>query len=358
MPVLFSRLSMFFLLFSPWWLLAQPSLETVEKELQDLAHQVLYDDSLGTKIKRNKEFSSLLIETLRRPESYRYPFDSLKTISILQAEDNSFRIFTWHIVDKNYNQYYSKQYHYFFGLVQRRYEHDGQTDYLVIPLLDMQEAPAGVENMVLDNYNWFGAQYYPPKNSSGKLESYTLKFLDRANTPPGENIKEIKQDFYVLLGWNGNDQRSNIKLVEVMSFDPEDPEHIIFGADVFYFDMIPKYRAVFQYSEFAPFTLNYAKVKKGWFGLGKKEMIVYDHLAPPKYGTSPLEEVYNMGPDGSYDALYFYKRRGYFEWYRDVELADKFNNQYNRKQVEEMRERERKKLEEAGIILDPENNER
>ncbi|MEO0471990.1 MAG: hypothetical protein AAF206_20350, partial [Bacteroidota bacterium] len=114
--------------------MAQQSLPAVEAKLQALAQDILFHDSLTVKREKNREFAKILFETLKRPESFTYPFDSLKSISILEPADKSFRLFTWYIVDKNFNEYYSDQYSYHFGLVQRKYENKGETEYLVIPL--------------------------------------------------------------------------------------------------------------------------------------------------------------------------------------------------------------------------------
>ncbi|MEM8899672.1 MAG: hypothetical protein AAGC85_16275 [Bacteroidota bacterium] len=323
------------------------SLPSIEKKLATLADDILLHDSLSFKIQQNKEFTSLLINTLKRPESFTYSFDSLRTISILEPEDKSFRIFTWHIVDQNYREYFGDQYYYYFGLVQRKYvPTSGPVEYIVIPLIEMPTITKSIENTLLDNNNWLGAQYYPPKNINS-LPKHTLKYYGQ-KLVKGKPQK-IKQDFYVLLGWNGNDKKSNYKIVEVMTFDPDKKDKVIFGADVFYFDIIPKFRGFFKYSDNAPFTLNYGYVKSGPFKLFKKPMIIYDHLAAPKQKT--MKEIWEYGPDGSYDALSFFKRGGYFEWYRNVELAEKYNNKLKQKQLRELREGEQNKIKEAGIRL-------
>lgn len=296
-------------------LIAEQSLDEIETELAALAEDVLFHDSLDYKIKQNKKFASLLRKTLLRADSYSYPFEKLKSISILRSEDDAFRIFTWHIVDKNYTEFYGEQYHYFFGFVQRKYVEEGKSpEYLVIPLLEMAGVPQGIENMLLDNGNWLGALYYKPQNAE-KIPTLDLKYYDRKLSSSGKQ-KKIKKQFYVLLGWNGNDNRSNYKMVEVMSFDPEDKNRVIFGADVFYFNAIPKFRAIFNYSEYSPFSLNYNWVKTGKFS--KSNMIVYDHLGTPKGKQSEMKEVWEIGPDGSIDGLYFSKRKGIFEWKKDI----------------------------------------
>lgn len=326
----------------------QGSLASIEKRLSKLSSEILMGDSLELKLEYNKEFSKILFETLQRADSYTYPFDSLNTISILASDDNAFRIFTWHIRNHQNDVYFGEEAHYYFGFVQRKYlNSNGGIEYIVIPLMELDKIPGDVENRILDNEHWLGAQYYEPKYL-GKIPSYIFKqYTNRFYK--GKQVKE-KQKRYILLGWNGSDNTSNFKVVDVMSFDPNDKSRIIFGADIFYFDMIPKFRGIFKYSENAPFSLNYAYVKAGLFGLGKKIMIVYDHLAMPNQGAK-MQSLWEVGPDGSYDGLLYYKKGAYFEWYRNVKLAEKYNNKFNRKQMEAIREREKKKLEEAGIDL-------
>ena len=84
-------------------------------------------------------------------------------------------------------------------------------------------------------------------------------------------------------------------------------------------------------------------------------MIVYDHLGTPKPGDRRLTKVEEIGPDGSYDALYFYKKGGYFEWYRNVELADKYLSKLHRKQQAEIRKNQQAIVDrrEASASEDP-----
>ncbi|MEL7531962.1 MAG: hypothetical protein AAFN10_11665 [Bacteroidota bacterium] len=320
----------------PSLLQAQSSLGQVEEQLASYASSFLTDSSLQFKIAQNKQFSSLLLKTLQDPQSYEYNWEALESISVLRPEDNSFRIFTWFIVDKKLDEYYGPEYNYHFGVVQRKYidPETGKIEYIVIPLFEMNEVPKGVENELLDNNEWLGALYYLPKGQQ-YLPSYRLKYYSPERKRPNGKPKKIKQDFYLLMGWSGNDEKSNLKMVEVMSFDPKQKDRVTFGADVFYFDQIPKFRAIFQYSEYAPFSLNFNWVLNK--PLGKKQMIVYDHMGTPKAGDQKLKEIWDVGPDGSYDALYFYKRGGYFEWYRNVELAERYISKQYRKNQEEIR---------------------
>lgn len=325
--------------------------QAVERDLAGLSQVILNGDTLDVKMSANKVFSAQLFEALRDPASFDYRWDSLgQTVSILRPTDNSFRLFTWHIV----NESNRTQYYYYFGIVQRRLKkEDGSTEIILIPLIEMPQVPKGVENMILDNNNWFGAQYYLSRNENA-LQSYNLRYRERPRSSV-EKPKLIDNQFYLLFGWNGNDETSNFKLIETMSFDPADPTKVLFGAEVFYFDVVPKARAIFKYSDNAPFTLNTAYVRAGIFG--KKLMVVYDHLADPRknQATAAMQDSWEIGPDGSYDALEFRNGtrkfasgktgqsmavsdvKGYFQWRRNVVLAERYNDRKNAEKIEQQR---------------------
>lgn len=366
--------------------MAAKPLTEVEKELKKMAFDILNHDSVAYKISLNKKFAALLYETLQRPESYNYPFDSLKTISMLRADDNSFRIFTWYIESQNRKENYGKQEHYYFGFVQRVKKDVNNKDLIVIPLIESEGSVQSIEAEEMNSNNWFGALYYPMK-SNPTLPSLTFQYNEKTKNSK-EKPKKKKRKVYVLLGWNGGDNTCNYKLMDLISFDDEkDPKTAIFGASIIYYGRLPKYRVVFKYSEYAPFGFNTAKVKyAGLFGLKPKEMVVYDHLAVP-VKSNAMKEIWEMGPDGSYDALEINRRKGYIGWFKDVELQeegaptmsaakmkkiqasrekaakDMYGKDYKKfikeeeinkkeltvKDLQKIQEEERKKLEEAGI---------
>jgi hypothetical protein len=351
---------------------SQPSAELrkEERELAAMANTLLNNDSTDLKLELNKEFIERLTSLLQKPETYHYPFDSLKTVSILRPADDSFRIFTWYVADRaSIDTYYGSFAHYHFGLIQRKHlTPDGKEMIIVIPLMELDGIPKGFESIVTDNYNWLGALYYAPKGEKfiPSYDGFYYKLVStgesgmaqgkgtviqstfnpgkprtraykRINTLEVKGHKRVKQEvrYYVLTGWNGWDDRSSYKLVDVLSFDPEDSSKAIFGAPIFYFDALPKARGLFKYSDYASFTLNYGTVHRGPFNLRKERMLVYDHLAAPKY--SKPTDMYEMGPDGTHDALKYFKRYGgYFEWYRNVDVGEDTQNRKHRKEVEKL----------------------
>ena len=359
----------FLLLVTGQWMQATntASLERVEIELANMANDILNHADTDHKIEVNKRFIAKLSETLAKPESFNYPFDSLKTVSILQPEDKSFRIFTWYFVDLNDpDAFYAENAHYYFGLIQRKHiDPAGKTHYIVIPLMEMDKLPRGFESVVTDNAAWFGALYYPPKGEKnvpaydgyyyklvpkegevsenkgekeqvityipGKFKGRTLKEVDKLSYSNHKRVKESIR-YYMLMGWNGWDNKSNYKVMEVLSFDPQDSTRAVFGAPIFYFDQLPKARALFKYSDYSHFSMNVSYVKSGLFNMFKKKMVVYDHLSVPNKSRSG--EMYELGPDGTYDAVaWFGKYGGYFEWYRQVELAEKYQAKQHQKEM-------------------------
>lgn len=346
---------------------AGKSVAQVEEELAKIAFDILNHDSTDHKFEINKEFIVRMTDLLKRPESFGHPFESMKTVSRQTPEDNSFRIFTWYIVDRTPEAYYAENAHYYFGLIQRRHvDPSGKVHHIVIPLMEMDQIPRGFENIVTDNFDWFGALYYKPKHEKHLLaydghyyklvpkkgevkEStekeqtvtfikgrYKSRILSETSKLSYDNHKRVKESvrYYVLTGWNGWDNKANYKVFELLSFDPEDSTRAIFGAPIIYFGKIPKARALFKYSDVSHFSLNTGYVKRGPFNLGKRQMLIYDHMAVPE-NTRPSEK-YELGPDGTYDALSYYPRYGgYFEWYRKVETADNYESRQHRKEMAE-----------------------
>lgn len=368
------RSSAFALLFVMFWMTGMAnhdqtvlSLEEEEKELVKMANDILRHEDTDHKIEVNKKFINKLTEVLKRPESFNYPFDSLKTVSKLQPQDNSFRIFTWYFIDlPTPDAFYAENAHYYFGLIQRKHiDPSGKTHYLVIPLMEMDRLPRAFESVVTNNYAWFGALYYEPKGEPfipsyegyyyklvqkegkvevkpgekeqiityipGKFKGRTLKEVDKLSYSNHKRVKE-SVTYYLLMGWNGWDNKSNYKVMEVLSFDQKDSTRAIFGAPIFYFDQIPKARALFKYSDNSHFSMNMSYVKSGFLKMFKKKMVVYDHLAVPNVARGT--EKYELGPDGTYDAVaWFGKYGGYFEWYRQVEIAEKYQAKQHQKEM-------------------------
>lgn len=318
-------------------------LATAENDLRKLSTVMMRSEDFGQRLAAHQLMEASLLTLLIRPESYDYRFDSLTSITRLAPADNSFRIFTWMVVDPSGNHTYG-------GIVQRRVpiaNTEDAYDYYAIPLRDKLDMVAQIETTPLDNENWLGALYYHPRNSEAGVLSFPGEFY-RVNPGTGKTRKE-KVTYYVLLGVNNHDSRTNYKIIELIHFDPRDPRKVHFGIPILHFGPTPRMRAVFKYSDNAVFSLNYGLAMDG---KRKVPMILFDHLAEPSQKVP--QELWSYGSDGTQDGLYFFNqpyelRKGFFGIRRNVVVYDPAMDQYDPAKVSDRSAQERERLRRQGL---------
>lgn len=237
-----------------------------EDTLALLAYAVVNDSMPDMRFLACQALITKLVKTLKTENSFRYPFDRLKSISILAPPDSSFRIFTWMLFvnDSTYRYY---------GAIQMN-----QAELKLFPLIDrsfeMAEAPTHEQ---LPPDRWYGVLYY------------NLRPFD---------TKEGRK--YLLFGFDGFTFFEKRKVLDVLSFDATG--NPVFGASVFV-------RPDGSSSE-KRFFLEYsseAKIKLNWDEQYK--MILFDHLIPFQ---SPYTGAVTYVPDGSYDGFKWEKGRWKF----------------------------------------------
>jgi hypothetical protein len=328
------------------------SMRALEEQLRPMAHRILNDTSFEYKKELNAVFIRRLKNILERPESWAYPFDSLKTVSIVGPEDQKFRIFTWQIVHQNTTPPVKTQlvmtpdsqfvsipletvdqgetkakpfrFHFYYGLVQIPVkDRSGRVKYKVVELVDKYDFTETIERDVLQPDGWMGALYYKPKLSKFGVLSYKgkyRKFLENGK------YRVLKTTYYVLMGWNGHNIGSDYKILDVLTFDPKDPAKIQFGAPIFNFNNTMKSRVVFRYSDNAPFSLNQGYGVKGTKPLVRKQkLITFDNLVPP--ANARATQLNDLGPDGTVNGLLWLnrvfqaeERKGFFLFVRKIRL--------------------------------------
>jgi hypothetical protein len=237
-------------------------LYVLEDSLKNLGKKIVNDESEFIRSGANFTFIKTLVSALKLPNSFEFPFDSVRSISILKSDDNKFRIFTWHLRSD------SRTYRY-YGAIQV----NNKEKLELYALFDYSVYIENPEDTVLNKDTWYGAHYY------------------KLITP--EKPKKNKK--YILLGWKGNNRLTQQKVIEVLSFKDGKP---VFGAPVFKMNdnNAKRQRIIFSYNANVAMMLRYLEEKK-W--------IVYDHLVAPP-GTPPdMFEMY--GPDLSYDGLAYKK---------------------------------------------------
>lgn len=200
--------------------------------------QLIFDGKGDDGRERAKDaFIPLLVRALKTQHSFKFPFDSLKTISIQYPQDSAFRIFSWALEREN-------GFYRHFGAIQMNTP-DGALK--LFPLFDASDYITNTDT-ITDNKYWYGCLYY--------------NIIHR---------HYFNQEFYTLFGWDGNNPRSQKKIVEMLTFKNGQP---VLGGPFFSFaeDSTPKptrNRFIIEYKKESTATLNYNK---------ELNMIVYDHL--------------------------------------------------------------------------------
>lgn len=251
-----------------------PGPETINKlhEAEDtlavLAYAVVNDSIEQERFAACKVLITSLVKTLKMENSFCYPFDRLKSVSIIAPPDSSFRVFTWQLFvnDSTYRYY---------GAIQLN-----QRDLKLFPLIDrsfeMDIAPVYDE---LGPERWYGALYY------------NIRQFD---------TKEGRK--YLLMGYDAFEFFQKRKVIDVLGFD--EARNPVFGAAVFARENQqpgPKEkRLIFEYSAEASMRVNWDE---------QYNMVLFDHLIS---FPSPFGRGMTSVPDGSYDGLRLEKGRWKF----------------------------------------------
>lgn len=260
------------------------SLKFYERRLIGLGESIIMARTEQERIVSTYYFARTLINALKQPNSFEYPFDSVKKyISILKPDDEKFRIFTWSLKHGKDSLVTADSFE-FFGAIQM----NNKERLELYGLYDSSARLGKPEYEQLYNRFWYGALYY--------------------QLVP---VKYKKQQYYTLLGWDGHTQASNRKVIDVLSFDEMGKP--VFGAPIFEVekDQPLKSRIIFEFRDDAVMTLRYVKSKK---------LIAFENLIPPSPNAVGMYETYL--PDGSYD--YFVFKKG--KWIKKTMLFENVKN--------------------------------
>ena len=251
-------LLVFFVLLGSSSLFSQINLLEKEQQIKSEFDCLVLADTDSLKLSICNEIENIFSDLLVEEQSFDYPFSELSKMGKLISPDQKFRIFNWNCVldDGTYR---------YFGLLQIKLKKSTRVEVL-------HDA-----NLVADMFH-----QYPAVNWPGALYYQIIPFKAKSGNS------------YFLLGWDGNDFRTNKKLVEVLSFDEKG--QVTFGMPVIIWKGKILDRIVFEYAKQARMTIQYNE---------KDKRIVFDHLAPSLPVYQNQFEYY--GPDFSYDALEYQK---------------------------------------------------
>ncbi len=234
------------------------TLQQYEDTLGLMAHLIVNDSLEENRFAATKKMIKTLVSALKVDNSYHYPFEQVKTISIQYPADSTFRIFTWQL-------YVNQDEYRYFGAIQMNNQ-----DLKLFPLIDRSAGMQNIEYQELAADNWYGALYY------------NMKEFD---TPQGKK--------YLLFGYDAYNFYERRKLIDVISFDTGKP---VFGAPVL---AIPSQTGALERQN--RFTLTYsAEASIGCNYDEMEEKVVYNHLTK---GSSPYQGKPTMVPSGSYDGF-------------------------------------------------------
>ena len=232
--------------------------EIIEDSLVYFADSMYYSQIPEARIDGSYAFIRLLKTMLKTQGTFSYPFNKLKnSIGILNAPDNSFRIYNWEIIRGTVERRY-------YGVIQKN---DGS----FIPLVDVSDQIIrGAEDSVFFGNRWMGCLYYNmvQKSIGG-------------------------QQVYFLLGWNGNATNSERKIIDAFGFNPQGQSQ--FGAPVF--TSLERgvrknpMRFILEYQKGSKVSLNYDK---------ELDQIIFDHCESQ---IGDPAKKYTYLPDGTYDGF-------------------------------------------------------
>lgn len=256
-------------------------LTVAEDTLKKLGRNMIMDSTATRRFAADSMFIRRLVQALKVPHSFDFPFDSIKHVSRMYAPDSAFRIFTWQFER-------GEDFHRQRGAIQMNTP-DGSLK--LFPLIDMSDYTDNPFDSVRSNLNWIGAIYY-------KIVLKT--FNDRK--------------FYTLLGLDDHDGKTTRKWIDVLTFDRAGQPH--FGARVFAYkndEIKPKQpvnRFCLEYKSDARARMNYDE---------SMDMIVFEHLVSLN-GDSNRK---NLVPDGDFEAFKWNNGRWeYVEKVFNFKLAD------------------------------------
>lgn len=226
-----------------------------ENKMSILANKILTADTDSIKIEANHKLQSILSTTLKKNKSYLHDFINTEHMYVIQPKDKKFKLFTWFI------PYNNGEYEY-YGIIQKCKKNGKKCEiYHLKKTISLNEQNI---NMQLNHTEWYGCVYY--------------------DLIP---IKVEGKKYYTLLGWDGNNNNTTKKIIDVVQIPKK--EEPIFGANIFSNN---KNRIIIEYSSKYSISLKYDE---------KLDYIVYDHLEPLDGVSTHNFNLY--APNLSYDVL-------------------------------------------------------
>lgn len=257
-----------FLIFSIVLAQAQ-TLAELEGEMAGLQVIIGSGSDVAERLEASAKFEELLIEAFDFKEAFNHPFNALLKVAKHTPEDEEFRIFNWNIALEEGKHTY-RMFILFPNGKYRRFD-------------DSQELNHEDETLNINPEEWYGALYYEIRPVKIKRDTY-----------------------YTLIGWDGNDELTTKKVLDVLVLEKKN--QVSLGFPIFEKGDELVNRRVFEYAKEGIMNLRW---------LEPKEMIIFDRLEPK---TQNLEGNYAFyGPGTAHDG---YQWEGdYWELHKLIDMS-------------------------------------
>lgn len=193
----------------------------------------------------NDHFMGYFEEVLLMDGAFHYDFDSLTTISILKAPDESFRIITWYVPLRGDNFEY-------FGFFQ--FNDPDNPARKLLTLRDKGAYTGNPQAVTLEHNNWYG--------------SYYTDLIHRTYD---------QQDHYLLIGWRADNPMTRKRILEPLHFS--ETGNPLFGKPVFQYGENNHHRIIFEYSSKVSMTVRYDDFVFPE-NIFPEKVIIFDRLIP------------------------------------------------------------------------------
>ena len=219
-------------------------------------------ESATEKSQLSDRFEEILIQTLKKENSFSHMFDSIPYVKQLISADSLVRIFSWSIPTEK------KGVHNYHCIIQyRKVKTTKVSDVFVLD--DTKNKIPLPEHEVLKYPNWYGCDYYQMVQKT-----------------------DGKKIYYTLIGHDFNDGNSFKKCIDVLTFDRRN--NPVFGAPIFLIDKKPQDRIIFEYSVQSVMKVSYYP---------EIDQIAFNYLYPVIPEKKNDRRYYVS--DGTYEGLMF-----------------------------------------------------
>jgi hypothetical protein len=238
---------------------SQSQVNDTPQVLEDLFDRLVGNYNDTDRIQINDSINMILNSYVRSDTVFTHRFNNLRYLGQIMSPDSLLKIITWNLVLENEPGRY---YCYFI-----RKQGSGKENKIYRLSVSYNENPVRTDTTYNES-NWYGALYYD------------LKPLIV------DNIR-----YWVLLGIDYGNYEISRKIIEVLSFSPDDS--ILFGRKWFSAGNEIKYRDVFEYASNAMMSLRFRS----------ENSVIFDHLVP--FSSTHKDDHRYYGPDYSFDAYDF-----------------------------------------------------